>query len=138
MEETDRNLSDEEAMRISGLTEKEYREVFDTIAKIDLLIAERAKKAGLIHVDGKKEFAYDEQRRLMIVDTFGTLTRTVGGTWSSTRRATVSNSRKRWSANTIVRRAITKRCTRPGRSIGRSRTSPLCPTTSVTGSASST
>jgi len=60
-------------MRISGLTEKEYREVFDTIAKIDSLIAERAKKAGLVHVDGKKEFAYDENRRLMIVDTFGTL-----------------------------------------------------------------
>ncbi len=73
LEETDRNLTDEEAIRISGLTEKEYREVFDTIAKIDSLIAERAKKAGLIHVDGKKEFAYDEDRNLMIVDTFGTL-----------------------------------------------------------------
>jgi len=73
LEETDRNLTDEEAKRISGLTDKEYQEVFDTIAKIDALIAERAKKAGLIHVDGKKEFAYDEQRRLMIVDTFGTL-----------------------------------------------------------------
>jgi phosphoribosylaminoimidazole-succinocarboxamide synthase len=73
LEETDRNLTDEEAKRISGLTDREYQEVFDTIAKIDALIAERAKKAGLIHVDGKKEFAYDENRRLMIVDTFGTL-----------------------------------------------------------------
>jgi phosphoribosylaminoimidazole-succinocarboxamide synthase len=73
LEETDRNLSDEEAMRISGLTEDEYQEVLDTIARIDALIAERAKMAGLIHVDGKKEFAYDEERRLMIVDTFGTL-----------------------------------------------------------------
>jgi len=73
LEETDRNLTDEEAKRISGLTEKEYREVFDSIARIDALIGERAKKAGLIHVDGKKEFAYDEKRRLMIVDTFGTL-----------------------------------------------------------------
>ena len=73
LEETDRNLTDEEAIRISGLTEKEYEEVLATIAKIDALIAERAKKARLIHVDGKKEFAYDERRRLMIVDTFGTL-----------------------------------------------------------------
>ena len=73
LEETDRNLSDEEAKRISGLTDREYQEVFDTIARIDSLIAERARKAGLIHVDGKKEFAYDEERRLMIVDTFGTL-----------------------------------------------------------------
>jgi len=73
LEETDRNLTDEEAKRISGLTEDEYQEVFDAIAKIDALIGERAKKAGLIHVDGKKEFAYDEERHLMIVDTFGTL-----------------------------------------------------------------
>ena len=73
LEETDRNLTDEEAMRISGLTEGEYREVFDTIARIDALIAGRAEGAGLIHVDGKKEFAFDEGRRLMIVDTFGTL-----------------------------------------------------------------
>ncbi|OPX62795.1 MAG: Phosphoribosylaminoimidazole-succinocarboxamide synthase [Methanomassiliicoccales archaeon PtaB.Bin134] len=73
LEETDRNLTDEEAKRISGLTDREYQEVFDTIARIDSLIAERARKAGLIHVDGKKEFAYDEERRLMIVDTFGTL-----------------------------------------------------------------
>ncbi|MDD1772951.1 MAG: phosphoribosylaminoimidazolesuccinocarboxamide synthase [Methanomassiliicoccales archaeon] len=73
LEETDRNLDKEEALRISGLTENEYQEVISTIAKIDALIGERAAKAGLIHVDGKKEFAYDEKRRLMIVDTFGTL-----------------------------------------------------------------
>ena len=73
LEETDRNLEKEEALRISGLTEKEYQEIIGTIAKIDALIGERAAKAGLVHVDGKKEFAYDEKRRLMIVDTFGTL-----------------------------------------------------------------
>jgi phosphoribosylaminoimidazole-succinocarboxamide synthase len=73
LEETDRNLDREEALRISGLTEKEYEELFAAIIKIDDLIAIRAKKAGLIHVDGKKEFAYDEKRDLMIVDTFGTL-----------------------------------------------------------------
>lgn len=73
LEETDRNLDKEEALRISGLTEKEYQEIIGTIAKIDALIGERAAKAGLVHVDGKKEFAYDEKRRLMIVDTFGTL-----------------------------------------------------------------
>ena len=73
LEETDRNLDDAEAKRISGLSEKEYDQVFETISKIDGLIAERAEKAGLIHVDGKKEFAYDKERHLMIVDTFGTL-----------------------------------------------------------------
>src|SRR5437867_9053299 len=30
------------------------------------------RKRGLIHVDGKKEFAMDDERRLMLVDTFGT------------------------------------------------------------------
>ncbi|MEM3038936.1 MAG: phosphoribosylaminoimidazolesuccinocarboxamide synthase, partial [Thermoplasmata archaeon] len=29
-------------------------------------------KRDLIHVDGKKEFAFDEERTLMVVDTFGT------------------------------------------------------------------
>ena len=72
LEETDRELTREEAIRISGLTEKEYDHVFEVIGKIDSLIGKEVGKRGLIHVDGKKEFAYDEQRRLMIVDTFGT------------------------------------------------------------------
>ncbi|MFA5312206.1 MAG: phosphoribosylaminoimidazolesuccinocarboxamide synthase [Methanomassiliicoccales archaeon] len=72
LEETDRNLTTEEAIRISGLTKAEYDHVFDVITRIDGIIAKEAGSRGLIHVDGKKEFAYDEKRRLMIVDTFGT------------------------------------------------------------------
>ncbi|HEY3419275.1 MAG TPA: phosphoribosylaminoimidazolesuccinocarboxamide synthase [Methanomassiliicoccales archaeon] len=72
LEETDRELTREEAIKISGLTEKEYDHVFDVIGKIDSIIASEVMKRGLIHVDGKKEFAYDEKRHLMIVDTFGT------------------------------------------------------------------
>jgi phosphoribosylaminoimidazole-succinocarboxamide synthase len=72
LEKVDRNLTHEEAIQISGLTSEEYHHVFDVIARIDNIIAKEAGQRGLIHVDGKKEFAYDEERRLMVVDTFGT------------------------------------------------------------------
>src|SRR5213596_1191571 len=39
---------------------------------IDETLNEEVRKRGLIHVDGKKEFAMDTERRLMVVDTFGT------------------------------------------------------------------
>src|SRR5213596_1231063 len=39
---------------------------------IDETLNEEVRKRGLIHVDGKKEFAMDAERRLMVVDTFGT------------------------------------------------------------------
>ncbi|MEI6795914.1 MAG: phosphoribosylaminoimidazolesuccinocarboxamide synthase [Methanomassiliicoccales archaeon] len=73
LEPIDRNLSDEEAKKISGLSQQEYDEVFATIMKIDGIMEKQVAKSGLIHVDGKKEFGYDEERRLMILDTFGTL-----------------------------------------------------------------
>jgi phosphoribosylaminoimidazole-succinocarboxamide synthase len=73
LEKVDRNLTRQEAIQISGLTEMEYDHVFDVIATIDDIIAKEVGSRGLIHVDGKKEFAYDEKRQLMIVDTFGTL-----------------------------------------------------------------
>ena len=40
---------------------------------MDDIIAVEAAKRNLIHVDGKKEFGYDENRKLMVLDTFGTL-----------------------------------------------------------------
>ncbi len=72
LEKVDRELTREEAMEIAGLTEEEFERVQETIAKIDSLIGAEADERMLIHVDGKKEFAFDEKRRLMVVDTFGT------------------------------------------------------------------
>jgi len=72
LEKVDRLVSRDEACEISGMTHEEYERVFDTVAKIDQLIAQEAEERCLIHVDGKKEFAFDERRRLMVVDTFGT------------------------------------------------------------------
>lgn len=72
LEETDRNLTKEEALKISGLTPKEYDELKEQCLKIDKEINSRVGKRGLIHVDGKKEFAFDKNRKLMVIDTFGT------------------------------------------------------------------
>jgi phosphoribosylaminoimidazole-succinocarboxamide synthase len=44
----------------------------EAVLGIDKIIAENCEPRGLIHVDGKKEFAFDEHRRLMVIDTFGT------------------------------------------------------------------
>ncbi|MDC7951339.1 phosphoribosylaminoimidazolesuccinocarboxamide synthase [Methanomassiliicoccaceae archaeon COG_1] len=73
LEATDRNLTDAEAKEMAGLTDAEYDEIVDTTLRIDEIIAEEAAKRGLIHCDGKKEYGYDKQRKLMVVDTFGTL-----------------------------------------------------------------
>ena len=65
-EKFDRLLDREEALSISSLSENE----FDTILEI---INKEALSRGLIHVDGKKEFALGEGREPVLVDSFGTL-----------------------------------------------------------------
>ncbi len=72
LEEYDKELTKDEALSISGLTENEYEEIKETVFEIDQIIEENIEKNDLLHVDGKKEFAMDENRDLMIVDTFGT------------------------------------------------------------------
>jgi len=72
LEETDRPLSDAEALKLSGLTEKEFKALKQAVLDIDAKIAQNAERRGLIHVDGKKEFGMNANRELMIVDTFGT------------------------------------------------------------------
>ena len=73
LEAHDRELTEEEAKDIAGLSDADYKEIMDTVLKVDEIIAEEAAKRGLIHCDGKKEFGYDEHRNLMLIDTFGTL-----------------------------------------------------------------
>ncbi|MCU0852335.1 MAG: phosphoribosylaminoimidazolesuccinocarboxamide synthase [Thermoplasmata archaeon] len=72
LEKVDRLLTKKEAVKISGLTDAEYKSIVDSALAIDDRIAEEVEKRDLIHVDGKKEYAFDEDRELMIVDTFGT------------------------------------------------------------------
>jgi phosphoribosylaminoimidazole-succinocarboxamide synthase len=73
LEHTDRPLTDLEAQKLAVMTDEEFYQLEDTILRIDGILNPSVEKRGLIHVDGKKEFAFDEQRRIMVVDTFGTL-----------------------------------------------------------------
>jgi phosphoribosylaminoimidazole-succinocarboxamide synthase len=72
LEHHDRLLTKKEALRLSGLSNEEYKRLIDSVLLLDQRIAEEVEKRDLIHVDGKKEYAFDEDRELMIVDTFGT------------------------------------------------------------------
>jgi phosphoribosylaminoimidazole-succinocarboxamide synthase len=72
IEHNDRLLTKTEALKLGGLTSSEYQKIIDSVLEIDEQIAEEVEKRDLIHVDGKKEYAFGEERELMIVDTFGT------------------------------------------------------------------
>ena len=73
LEETDRYLSWAEAQRIAGLTDQELADVKAVLLKADETITKVASKAGLKNEDGKIELAFDDKRKLMIVDVVGTL-----------------------------------------------------------------
>ncbi|HNX10259.1 MAG TPA: phosphoribosylaminoimidazolesuccinocarboxamide synthase, partial [Methanothrix sp.] len=60
LEKTDRLLKKEEALKISGLSAKEYEDAREIVLRIDEDIGKRVASRGLIHVDGKKELAFDE------------------------------------------------------------------------------
>ncbi len=72
LEKIDRPLQKDEAIRISGMSLKEWDDLKEAALKIDAHINREVKSRGLVHVDGKKEFAFDQDRQLMVVDTFGT------------------------------------------------------------------
>ncbi|MHB1492666.1 MAG: phosphoribosylaminoimidazolesuccinocarboxamide synthase [Thermoplasmataceae archaeon] len=71
-EKTDRPLSTVEASEIGGLRRDEILEIKELILRIDSVIDDQISKRGLIHADGKKEFAMGEGRNPIVVDTFGT------------------------------------------------------------------
>jgi len=72
LEKTDRLLKKEEALQISGLSAKEYDDAREMVLKIDEDIGRSVASRGLIHVDGKKELAFDEDRQIMVIDVYGT------------------------------------------------------------------
>ncbi|HCP47631.1 MAG TPA: phosphoribosylaminoimidazolesuccinocarboxamide synthase [Deltaproteobacteria bacterium] len=72
-EKFDRLLDRKEALEISNLTEAEFDSLLDIVVKVDAIIEREASKSGLIHVDGKKEFALGKDRKPVLVDSFGTL-----------------------------------------------------------------
>ena len=73
LEEADRYLSWEEAKKIAGLTADEVTNVKATLSSVNDVISQIASGAGLENEDGKIELAFDNKRRLIIVDVVGTL-----------------------------------------------------------------
>ena len=69
----DRLIDREEALEIANITGEELDSLIDVVLKVDELIEREALKRGLIHVDGKKEFALGPGRVPVLVDSFGTL-----------------------------------------------------------------
>jgi len=72
LEPVDRLLTTAEALEISAIDRRQLDEIREICLKIDRGISEEIEPRGLLHVDGKKEFAIDADGRLMVVDTFGT------------------------------------------------------------------
>ena len=73
LEQTDRYVTWEEAQVLSGLTNLELIAVKSVLSRVDDAITEMACHAKLNNEDGKIELAFDEERKLMVVDVVGTL-----------------------------------------------------------------
>ena len=72
LEPVDRLLTFPEALELSRLDAKQLDSLRETILKVDAAMQAEIGPRGLLHVDGKKEFAMDADGVLMVVDTFGT------------------------------------------------------------------
>ena len=72
LEERDRYLTWKGAQDLAGLTDSEVEEIKMVLLKGNLIITYATEKAHLFNGDGKLEFAYDPDRRLMVVDVAGT------------------------------------------------------------------
>tara|TARA_B100000959_G_scaffold286875_1_gene367766 strand:- start:1076 stop:2020 length:945 start_codon:yes stop_codon:yes gene_type:complete len=69
----DRNLDRAEALKISNLEPEELDAILSIVLEVDDIIHSETSKRGLIHVDGKKEFAMGPGREPVLIDSFGTL-----------------------------------------------------------------
>ncbi len=72
LEAVDTLLSHDEALDMAGISQAEFESIRDIVLRIDEDINAGVKDRGLIHVDGKKELAFDKERNLMLIDVFGT------------------------------------------------------------------
>ncbi|MDO9537859.1 MAG: phosphoribosylaminoimidazolesuccinocarboxamide synthase [Thermoplasmata archaeon] len=71
-EEFDRAITFQEAIDSFGLKMSELEDARELTLKMDTLISSEVEKRGLLHVDGKKEYALGDEGQLMLIDTFGT------------------------------------------------------------------
>jgi phosphoribosylaminoimidazole-succinocarboxamide synthase len=73
LEKKDRYVTWKEAKEIACLSDKDVDEIGNVLRNVDETITGIASKAGLENEDGKIELAFDDKRRLMVVDVVGTL-----------------------------------------------------------------
>jgi len=71
LETTDRALSTSEAQVIAGLSDDEFKNLNELIFKMALILKDFLSQKDLVLIDGKFEFALDEKRNLIVVDSFG-------------------------------------------------------------------
>jgi phosphoribosylaminoimidazole-succinocarboxamide synthase len=72
LEVTDRYLSWNEAQKISALNDEELFKLKETTLAINKMISASVEKVGLKNEDGKVEYAFDQNRNLMLADVLGT------------------------------------------------------------------
>jgi phosphoribosylaminoimidazole-succinocarboxamide synthase len=72
LEPIDRLLTRADALELAAIDSRQMDEVKEMILRIDAAMSGDIEPRGLLHVDGKKEFAVDAEGALMVVDTFGT------------------------------------------------------------------
>ncbi len=73
LEITDRYINYEEAKEISGLSTEEMNSIVEITNTINQLITDEFSKIGLVNEDGKIEVGFNMNRKIMLVDVFGTL-----------------------------------------------------------------
>lgn len=73
LESSDRYIDWEEAREICHLSPEEVEEMRRITLLIDDLITRETARLGLFNEDGKVEFAFDAERKIMLVDALGTL-----------------------------------------------------------------
>ena len=73
LEDKDRYITWREAQEMVKLSDDELCEIKNVLSKVNSIISDMAKSAGLVNEDGKIELAFDEMRRPMLVDVAGTL-----------------------------------------------------------------
>jgi len=73
LEPTDRLLTEKEAKELSALTQSELIQVKSFALKVNSFLNEKASSLNLVHADGKIETAFSPERKLLLVDVFGTL-----------------------------------------------------------------
>jgi phosphoribosylaminoimidazole-succinocarboxamide synthase len=73
LEITDRYMNWKEAQGIAGMSDEELVSLKELISNINKIITDDFSSIGLINEDGKIEAGFDKERKIMLVDVFGTL-----------------------------------------------------------------